>query len=94
MHLMERNAILNMIVLYVEQLVEISNEARMKISEEVKKVTIPGKKDVYRLYGHDGKHGAKVKDYLKCSNMIIPHYVLCIRDYAKFRKVFVVFTLF
>ena len=39
---------------YFEQLVEINNEARMKISEEVKKVTIPGKKSAYRLYGHDG----------------------------------------
>ena len=38
----------------VEQLVEINSEARMKISEEVKKVTIPGKKNAYRLYGNDG----------------------------------------
>ncbi len=27
----------------------------MKISEEVKKVTIPGTKSVYRLYGADGE---------------------------------------
>ena len=60
MCLMKRNAILSMAILHVQQLVEISDEARMKISEEVKKVTIPGKKDVYRLYGHDGKHSNRV----------------------------------
>ena len=26
----------------------------MKLSEDVEKVSIPGKKNLYRLYGHDG----------------------------------------
>ena len=28
---------------------------RIKLSEDVDKVTIPGKKQAFRLYGHDGK---------------------------------------
>ena len=27
----------------------------MKLSQDVEKVPIPGKKNLYRLYGHDGK---------------------------------------
>lgn len=37
------------------QLVEINKKARIKLSEDVEKVTIPGRKNVYRLYGADGK---------------------------------------
>eukprot|EP00794_Sanderia_malayensis_P011771 gene11771-12988_t len=39
----------------VFKLASINKHPKMKISEEVKKVTIPGKKSVYRLYGEDGK---------------------------------------
>eukprot|EP00794_Sanderia_malayensis_P011772 gene11772-12989_t len=39
----------------VFKLASINEHPKMKISEEVKKVTIPGKKSVYRLYGEDGK---------------------------------------
>ncbi|XP_039308301.1 nicotinate phosphoribosyltransferase isoform X5 [Solenopsis invicta] len=38
----------------VYKMVEINNEPRIKLSQEVGKVTIPGKKDAYRLYGSDG----------------------------------------
>ena len=37
------------------QLVELKGDARMKLSQDIEKVTIPGKKDAYRLYGADGK---------------------------------------
>lgn len=35
-------------------MVEINDEPRIKLSQEVGKVTIPGRKDAYRLYGSDG----------------------------------------
>ncbi|KAK3087804.1 hypothetical protein FSP39_010808 [Pinctada imbricata] len=38
----------------VYKLVEINNHARIKLSEDVEKVTIPGQKLAYRLYGQDG----------------------------------------
>ena len=37
------------------QLVELNSDARMKLSQDIEKVTIPGKKEAYRLYGGDGK---------------------------------------
>ena len=36
------------------QLVEVCGTPRIKLSEDVEKVTIPGRKTVYRLFGVDG----------------------------------------
>ncbi|CAG0917796.1 unnamed protein product [Notodromas monacha] len=38
----------------VFKLVEINKTPRIKLSQDVEKITIPGKKEAYRLYGHDG----------------------------------------
>lgn len=38
----------------VYKMVEINRHPRIKLSQDVDKVTMPGKKDVYRLYGSDG----------------------------------------
>ncbi|XP_076456347.1 nicotinate phosphoribosyltransferase-like [Babylonia areolata] len=38
----------------VFKLVEVNNNATMKLSEDVEKVTLPGRKRAYRLYGADG----------------------------------------
>jgi nicotinate phosphoribosyltransferase len=39
----------------VYKLVEINAKPKIKLSQDVEKVTIPGKKNVYRLYSNDGK---------------------------------------
>lgn len=39
----------------VFKLVEINGEAKIKLSQDMEKVTCPGKKSVYRLYGADGE---------------------------------------
>lgn len=36
------------------KLVEINGQARIKLSQDVEKVTMPGNKTVYRLYSADG----------------------------------------
>ncbi|CAC5404966.1 pncB [Mytilus coruscus] len=38
----------------VYKLVEVNSKPRIKLSEDVEKVTIPGRKIAYRLFGHDG----------------------------------------
>lgn len=41
--------------IYVIQLVAVDGEPRIKLSEQVDKITMPGKKKAFRLYGKDGK---------------------------------------
>lgn len=36
------------------QLAEVNHQPRIKLSEDIDKVTMPGRKDAYRLYGTDG----------------------------------------
>jgi nicotinate phosphoribosyltransferase len=39
----------------VYKLVEINTVPRIKLSQDVEKITIPGKKVAFRLFGHDGE---------------------------------------
>ncbi|CAF1060501.1 unnamed protein product [Adineta ricciae] len=39
----------------VYKLVELNGSARIKLSQDVEKVTIPGRKNLYRIFGSDGK---------------------------------------
>ncbi len=35
--------------------IQLDGSPRIKVSQDVEKVTIPGRKNLYRIYGHDGK---------------------------------------
>jgi len=39
----------------VYKLVEVNGMPRIKLSQDGSKITMPGKKDAFRLYGGDGK---------------------------------------
>ena len=54
--------------IFLFQLVELNGDPRMKLSQEIAKVTIPGKKNIYRLYGHDGKFWNLLINLLKFLN--------------------------
>ena len=45
------------------QLVELNGNARMKLSQDIEKVTIPKKKDAYRLHREGGGGGTVTKQF-------------------------------
>ncbi|XP_076246945.1 nicotinate phosphoribosyltransferase isoform X2 [Calliopsis andreniformis] len=76
----------------VYKMVEINGQPRIKLSQEVGKVTIPGKKDAFRLYGADGY---ALIDLLQRSTEEVPqvkHKVLCRHPFQESKRAYVIPT--
>ncbi|KAG7199347.1 hypothetical protein KM043_018192 [Ampulex compressa] len=74
----------------VYKMVEINGQPRIKLSQEVGKVTIPGKKDAYRLYGTDGY---ALIDLLQRSTENVPQVkqkVLCRHPFQESKRAYVI----
>ena len=70
-------------------MVEIDDEACIKISQNVVKVTIPGRKNVFRLYG---KEGFPLCDLMLCDNEDIPKIgdkILCRHPFQESKRCYV-----
>lgn len=76
----------------VYKMVEINGQPRIKLSQEVGKVTIPGRKDAYRLYGSDGY---ALIDLLQRSTEEVPQVkqkVLCRHPFQESKRAYVIPT--
>ncbi|XP_050313425.1 nicotinate phosphoribosyltransferase-like [Anthonomus grandis grandis] len=73
----------------VYKMVELNEQPRIKLSQDVHKVTIPGKKDAYRLYG---EAGYALIDLLQRSSELPPKEgskVLCRHPFEESKRAFV-----
>jgi len=73
----------------VYKLVEMCGEPRIKLSEDVGKITIPGKKKAFRLYGKDGQ---ALLDIIMGENEPAPvagERVLCRHPFAESKRAYV-----
>uniref|UniRef100_A0A7S3YMI6 Nicotinate phosphoribosyltransferase n=1 Tax=Lotharella globosa TaxID=91324 RepID=A0A7S3YMI6_9EUKA len=73
----------------VYKLVELEGKPRIKISQEVAKVTIPGRKNIYRLYNKDGE---PVLDMLRATSEGDPkenEKILCRHPFNAQKRVYV-----
>lgn len=76
----------------VYKLVEINGMPRIKLSQDVGKVTMPGRKDCYRLYGGDGH---ALIDLLQRSSEAAPEVgsrVLCRHPFIESKRAYVIPT--
>ncbi|KAK2581351.1 hypothetical protein KPH14_008118 [Odynerus spinipes] len=76
----------------VYKMVEINDQPRIKLSQDVSKVTIPGKKNAYRLYGADGY---ALIDILQRSTEEVPQVkqkVLCRHPFQESKRAYVIPT--
>lgn len=76
----------------VYKLVELNDHPRIKLSQDVSKVTMPGKKDVYRLYSESGH---ALVDLLQRSSEPPPEpnqKVLCRHPFEESKRAYVIPT--
>ncbi|XP_060523774.1 nicotinate phosphoribosyltransferase-like [Cylas formicarius] len=74
----------------VYKMVELNEEPRIKLSHDVQKVTIPGRKDAYRLYG---EAGYALIDLLQRSTEpapVVGEKVLCRHPFQESKRAFVI----
>lgn len=74
----------------VYKLVEINGQARIKLSQDVEKVTMPGNKNVYRLFSADGH---ALIDLMQKNNEPAPEVgqkVLCRHPFQESKRAFVI----
>ena len=73
----------------VYKLVEINNEPRIKLSQEAAKITIPGRKDAYRLVGSEGVPILDLIIRKGESPPVIKRRVLCRHPFEEKKRAFV-----
>lgn len=71
-------------------MVEINDQPRIKLSQDVEKVTMPGNKNVYRLYGGDG-HALIDLMQKKCEPPpVVGQRVLCRHPFQESKRAYVI----
>jgi nicotinate phosphoribosyltransferase len=73
----------------VYKLVEIEGNPRIKLSQQVEKVTIPGRKDVYRLFGKNKNALVDLMVMVGEKPPQLQERILCIHPFDETKRVFV-----
>ncbi|KAH7434963.1 hypothetical protein KP509_06G042600 [Ceratopteris richardii] len=76
----------------VYKLVEIKKKPRMKLSEDIEKVTIPCKKEVYRLYGIEGVALVDIMQGMDEPAPKVNERILCRHPYIESKRAYIVPT--
>ncbi|KAJ8670507.1 hypothetical protein QAD02_001766 [Eretmocerus hayati] len=76
----------------VYKLVEINGQPRIKLSQEVGKVTMPGRKSAYRLYGSDGRALIDLLQRVEEDAPQVGQKVLCRHPFEESRRAYVIPT--
>lgn len=74
----------------VFKMVELNNQPRIKLSQDVGKVTIPGRKDAYRLYSESGHALVDLLQQTKEEPPQMDWKVLCRHPFEESKRAFVI----
>ena len=73
----------------VYKLVEINGQPRIKVSHDTAKITIPGKKDAYRLYGSSGEPVLDLLVSAGTTGPVVGKRILCRHPFDANKRVYV-----
>uniref|UniRef100_A0A1L8DZM2 Nicotinate phosphoribosyltransferase n=2 Tax=Nyssomyia neivai TaxID=330878 RepID=A0A1L8DZM2_9DIPT len=74
----------------VYKLVEINNQARIKLSQDVEKVTMPGSKNAFRLFGADGNAIIDLMQKVSEPPPEVGQKVLCRHPFQESKRAYVI----